>query len=179
MKTQRDLLWGLIFGILFGFLLQKGGMTKYDVIVGQLRLTDFTVLKVMLSAIITGMPGIHLMRSLGWVKLSPKPGSWGKNAVGGLIFGLGFALLGYCPGTIAGAIGNGYLDALLGGLPGVIIGSALLAAIYPKIKNGILKKGDFGAITLSEVFQISDWIVILPLGVLLVVLLYLMERAGL
>jgi len=179
MKTQRDLLWGLIFGILFGFLLQKGGMTKYDVIVGQLRLTDFTVLKVMLSAIITGMPGIHLMRSLGWVKLSPKPGSWGKNAVGGLIFGLGFALLGYCPGTIAGAIGNGYLDALLGGLPGVIIGSALLAAIYPRIKNGILKKGDFGAVTLSEVFQISDWIVILPLGVLLVVLLYLMERAGL
>ncbi len=179
MKTQKDLLWGLIFGILFGFLLQKGGVTKYDVIIGQLRLTDFTVLKVMLSAVITGMLGIHLMKSLRWVKLSPKPGSWGKNAIGGLIFGLGFALLGYCPGTIAGAIGNGYLDALIGGLPGIIIGSALLAAIYPKLKNGILKKGDFGAVTLPEVFHVSDWIVILPLAVLLVALLYLIERAGL
>mgnify|MGYP005835625393 CR=1 FL=1 len=179
MKTQRDLLWGLAFGILFGFLLQKGGVTKYDVIIGQLRLTDFTVLKVMLSAVITGMLGIHVMKSLGWVKLSPKSGSWGKNAIGGLIFGLGFALLGYCPGTIVGAIGNGSLDALIGGLPGIIIGAGLLAAIYPRIKNGILKKGDFGAVTLPEILRVSDWIVILPLAVLLVALLYLIERVGL
>ena len=179
MKTKRDLLWGLVFGILFGFFLHKGGVTKYDVIVGQLLLTDFTVLKVMLSAVITGMLGIHLMKSLGWAKLSPKSGSWGKNAVGGLIFGLGFALLGYCPGTIAGAIGNGYLDAVVGGLPGIIIGAALLAAAYPKLKGGILKKGTFPAVTLPELFRVNDWVVILPLAGLLLAALYLMERGGL
>lgn len=118
-KPKKDipqLLWGLAFGIAFGFLLQKGGVTKYDIIAGQLLLKDFTVVKVMLSAILTGMVGIYFMKSRGWVELYPKSGSLGMNVIGGLIFGAGFAILGYCPGTIAGAIGNGYLDALVGGL---------------------------------------------------------------
>ena len=179
MKTRSPLAWGFLFGIIFGFLLQKGGVTKFDVIVGQLLLNDFTVVKIMLSAVVTGMIGIHLMKSLGWVQLNPKPGSWGKNAIGGLIFGLGFALLGYCPGTIAGAIGNGYLDALVGGLAGILLGSGLFAAAYPGLRDGILKKGDFGNLTLPRLFKVSDWAVIVPLSVLIVLLLYLMERAGL
>lgn len=100
--TRSTLAWGLAFGIAFGFLLQKGGVTKYDVIVGQLLLTDFTVIKIILTAVLTGMLGIYFMKSKGWVTLYPKSGSVGKNVIGGLIFGVGFALLGYCPGTIAG-----------------------------------------------------------------------------
>ena len=119
-KDKSPLVWGLVFGILFGFLLQKGGATKYDIIIGQLLLSDFTVLKIMLSAVLTGMIGIYLMKALGWVELNPKSGSMGSNIIGGLIFGVGFAVLGYCPGTIAGAIGNGYLDALAGGLAGIL-----------------------------------------------------------
>ncbi len=179
MRTRSTLAWGFLFGILFGFLLQKGGVTKYDVILGQLLLEDFTVIKIMLSAVVTGMIGIHLMKSLGWIQLNPKSGSWGKNAIGGLIFGLGFALLGYCPGTIAGAVGNGYLDALIGGLTGILLGSGLFAAAYPKLRNGILRKGDFGDLTLPQLLKVNDWIVIAPLSGLLVLLLYLMERAGL
>jgi hypothetical protein len=179
MKTRLPLAWGFLFGIVFGFLLQKGGVTKYDVIVGQLLLTDFTVLKIMLSSVVTGMIGIHLMKSLGWIQLDPKPGSWGKNAIGGLIFGLGFALLGYCPGTIAGAIGNGYLDATVGGLIGILFGSGLFAAVYPRVKDGLLKAGFFGNLTLPRLFKVSDWAVIAPLSVLIVLLLYLIERAGL
>jgi uncharacterized membrane protein YedE/YeeE len=179
MKTRSSLAWGFLFGTIFGFLLQKGGVTKYDVIIGQLLLNDFTVVKIMLSAVVTGTIGIHLMKGLGWVQLNPKSGSWGKNAIGGLIFGLGFALLGYCPGTIAGAIGNGYLDALVGGLTGILLGSGLFAAAYPRLRDGILKKGDFGNLTLPRLFKISDWAVIVPLSVLVFLLLYLMERAGL
>jgi len=179
MKTRSPLAWGFLFGIFFGFLLQKGGVTKYDVIIGQLLLEDFTVVKIMLSAVVTGMLGIHLMQSLGWIQLNPKPGSWGKNAIGGLIFGLGFALLGYCPGTIAGAIGNGYLDALVGGLVGILLGSGLFAAAYPRLRDGILKKGDFGNLTLPRLLKVGDWAVILPLSILIVLLLYLLERAGL
>ena len=101
MKTKRmKLFWGLLFGIIFGFLLQKGGVTKYDVIINQLLLTDFTVLKIMLSAVVTGMIGLYFMQNRGWIKLRPKAGSLGKNAIGGLIFGVGFALLGYCPGRL-------------------------------------------------------------------------------
>jgi hypothetical protein len=179
MKNRSQLVWGFVFGIVFGFLLQKGGVTKFDVIIGQLLLEDFTVIKIMLSAVVTGTIGIHLMKSLGWIQLNPKSGSWGKNAIGGLIFGLGFALLGYCPGTIAGAIGNGYLDALVGGLTGILLGSGLLAAAYPKLRGGILKKGDFGNLTLPRLLKVNDWIVIIPLSGLLILLLYLMERAGL
>lgn len=179
MRTRSPLAWGFLFGIVFGFLLQKGGVTKYDVIIGQLLLEDFTVIKIMLSAMVTGMIGIHLMKSLGWIQLNPKAGSWGKNAIGGLIFGLGFALLGYCPGTIAGAIGNGYLDALVGGLAGILLGSGLFAAAYPRLRNGILKAGDFGNLTLPQLLKANDWTVVVPLSGLLVLLLYLLERAGL
>lgn len=179
MKTGKSsLVWGLLFGIVFGFLLQKGGVTKYDVIIGQLLLEDFTVVKIMLSAILTGMVGLHLMKALGWVQLKPKSGSWGMNAIGGLIFGLGFAMLGYCPGTIAGAMGNGYLDAITGGLPGILIGSGLLAALYPHLKDGILKKGDFGDMTLPQLLKVGDWAVIVPLSTILAVAMYLMERSG-
>jgi len=179
MKTGKSqLVWGLVFGLIFGFLLQKGGATKYDVILGQLLLTDFTVLKIMLSAVVTGMLGIHLMKRLGWVELKPKSGSWGKNAIGGLIFGLGFAVLGYCPGTIMGAVGNGYLDALTGGLIGILIGSWLLAVLYPRLKDGVLKLGYFGDVTLPKLLKVDDWVVIVPLSILLVLAMVLMESAG-
>jgi hypothetical protein len=178
-KDISPLLWGLAFGIVFGFLLQKGGATKYDVIVGQLLLTDFTVLKIMLSAVLIGMIGIYAMKTVGWVELYPKSGSAGKNIIGGLIFGVGFAVLGYCPGTIAGAIGNGALDALVGGLAGTLVGSGLFAALYPRLSQGILKKGDFGDLTFPRLFKVNDWVIVIPAATLIFIVLYWLERAGL
>ena len=181
-KTQTKVspLWmGLMFGIVFGFLLQKGGATKYDVIVAQLLLSDFTVVKIMLSAVVTGMIGIYAMKAMGWIELSIKSGSLGKNIIGGLMFGVGFAVLGYCPGTIAGAVGNGYLDAIVGGLAGIIIGSGLFAALYPKLKSSILTKGDFGELTFPKLFKVNDWIVVIPAVALIVLLLVWLESVGL
>ena len=178
-NNLSPLAWGLAFGIVFGFLLQKGGVTKYDVILGQLLLTDFTVLKIMLSAVVTGMLGIYLMKSLGWVELQPKSGSVGMNVIGGLIFGVGFAVLGYCPGTIAGAIGNGFLDALVGGVIGIWIGAGLFAALYPKLRKGILAKGDYGDVTLPRLLKVNDWVVVIPVAVLIILVLYWIESAGL
>lgn len=175
---KRPLFFGLGFGILFGFLLHKGGATKYDVIVGQLLLTDFTVLKIMLSAVATGMIGIYFMKSLGLIKLSLKSGSVGKNVIGALIFGVGFATLGYCPGTIAGAIGNGYLDAMTGGLVGIILGTWIFALLYPKLKDGILKMGDFGDITIPRLLKVNDWVVVIPAVALIILLLFWIEKAG-
>ena len=175
---RRPLIFGLGFGIIFGFLLHKGGATKYDIIVAQLLLTDFTVLKIMLSAIVTGMIGIYFMKSMGWIKLSLKSGSVGKNVIGALIFGIGFAVLGYCPGTIAGAVGNGYLDAIVGGLAGIILGTWFFAVMYPKLKDGILKKGDFGDISIPDLLKVNDWVVVVPASALIVFVLFLIEKAG-
>lgn len=178
-QKKLQLFLGLVVGIIFGIFLQKGGVTNYDVILSQLLLKDFTVVKIMLSAVVTGMIGIYLMKSLGLVQLNPKPGSLGTSLIGGLIFGAGFATLGYCPGTIAGAVGNGFLDALVGGLIGIVIGAALFAALYPKLNRSILNWGDFGTITLPELLKVNPWIVIVPLVVLIILLLQWIESAGL
>jgi hypothetical protein len=170
---------GLVIGVFFGFLLQRSGVTKYDVILEQLLLTDFTVVKVMLSAVITGMLGVHLLRSLGMVRLHPKPGSLGSSVVGGLIFGVAFAILGYCPGTIAGAAGQGSLDAMISGAAGILVGEGLFATVYPKLQKPILMQGDLGTLTLPEMFKVNAWVVVIPTAILLTLLLVLLERAGL
>lgn len=178
-KRGLQLVLGLVTGILFGTLLQKGGATDYNVILGQLLLEDWTVVKIMLSAVITGMIGVHFLKSIGLAELHPKPGSVGQSIIGGLIFGVGFATLGYCPGTIAGAVGQGYMDAAIGGVVGILIGAGILAAIYPKLQNSIMNKGNFGDITLPKLLRVNRWIVVIPFAAGLIALLVWMERAGL
>jgi len=181
LHERKKLQLGIGFGtgIFFGFLLQKGGVTNYDVILGQLLLTDFTVVKIMLSAVITGMVGIYLLRSLGLATLHPKPGSFGSTVIGGLLFGVGFGLLGYCPGTLAGAVGQGALDALLGGMIGILIGTGLFAAFFPALERKILNKGYFGEITWPELLRVNPWGLILPITLGILLLLFWIETSKL
>ena len=177
-KRRVQLVLGLLIGIIFGFLLQKGGVTRYDVIIGQLLLTDFTVVKIMLSAMVIGKIGVHVLRGLGMAQLHPKPGSIGTTVIGGLIFGVGFGILGYCPGTMVGAVGQGSLDALFGGVVGALIGAGVFSGIYPKLENSILNKGYFGELTWPELLKRNHWWVIAPVALLVLGLLYLIERSG-
>ena len=178
-KNGVQLGFGLVMGVIFGFLLQKGGVTNYDVILGQLLLTDFTVVKIMLSAVVTGTVGVHALNSMGLAQLHPKPGSLGASVVGGLIFGVGFGTLGYCPGTIAGAVGQGFLDALFGGVIGILIGAGLFASWYPKLEARVLHLGDFGELTLPQLLKVNPWVVVLAVALALVILLFVLEKAGL
>jgi hypothetical protein len=178
-NKKAQLTLGFVAGILFGFLLQKGGATSYDVILGQLLLNDFTVVKIMISAVITGMIGVHFLKSVGLAQLHPKPGSIGISVIGAIFFGIGFATLGYCPGTIAGAVGQGSLDALLGGVVGILVGAWLLATLYPRLQGTIMKRGDFGDLTLPELLRVNHWVVTIPLAAGLIGLLVWIERAGL
>ena len=177
-QSKLQLLFGFITGIIFGFLLQKGGVGRYNVIINQLLLKDFTVLKIMLSAAVTGMIGIYFLKGRKLVELHPKSGSFGMTVVGGLIFGIGFAVLGYCPGTISAAIGQGNLDALSGGLIGIILGAGLFAQLYPKIQK-FLKIGWFGSITWPELFKVNPWVVIVPLSLIIIAIFFRLEAAGL
>lgn len=177
-RKPAQLLIGLLLGVAFGFLLQRGGATRYDVIIGQLLLEDFTVVKIMLSAVVVGTLGVHLMKSLGLAELHPKPGSVGTSLIGGLIFGAGFATLGYCPGTIAGAVGQGSMDALFGGVVGILLGAGALAALYPRLARGVMTVGDFGDATLPRLLRVNEWVVVLPMAVLLTLLLWWLESLG-
>jgi hypothetical protein len=167
---------GLFTGIVFGFLLQKGGVTDYDIIIGQLLLIDFTVLKIMLSAVVIGMVGAHLLKEIGLIRLQPKPGTVRSSVIGGLMFGVGFGILGYCPGTIAGALGNGYIDAIPGGI-GLIMGSGLFAAKYNQIQN--ISGNGFEKLTIPEQLNVNKWMIIIPLSITLILMLVLIEKSGL
>lgn len=145
--AQRVL--GFIFGIVFGFLLQKGGVAKYEVLMGQFFLTDFTVMKVMLTAITVGTVGIFSLRAMGLVKLHVKPTRYASNIVGGLLFGIGLGLLGYCPGTGAAALGQGNYDALAG-IMGLLAGSYFYAETSAYLSATIQKIGNRGGIMLPD-----------------------------
>jgi hypothetical protein len=178
-NKNAQIVLGLLFGIMFGFLLQKGGVTDYNVITGQLLLTDYTVVKLMLSAVIVGMIGFHLLKHFGYVQSHAAEGSIGSNVIGGLIFGVGFALLGYCPGTVAGAVGTGALDALFGGMVGLLVGAGFFAEMYPMIKSRILTWGKFPAVTVPEFLHLNVWIVIILMEVFMIGFLVLLEYFGL
>ena len=173
---QRAL--GLLFGIVFGIFLQKAGVTQYRVIIGQLLLTDFTVLKVMMSAVVVGTFGVHFMYGKGMVNLHVRGGSFGSTVIGGLIFGAGFALLGYCPGTVAGAVGQGAMDALVGGVLGLIFGSWIYAVSFPRIAP-FLEQGKFKNERLQDLFHTGTWQTVIPVVVIIIALLAALEWLGL
>ncbi len=156
---MNQLFYGLVTGILFGFFLQRGQVLRYDKQIGALRFMDMTIVKFMLTAIFVGTVGIYLLYDLGLVKLSIKPTIIGATIAGGLIFGIGWGLLGYCPGTSIGAIGEGRWDGLWGVL-GMLAGAALYAEAYPLMKKTLLIWGDLGKITLPGVLGVNHWFVI-------------------
>ena len=156
---MSELLYGLITGILFGFLLQRAQVLRYEKQIGALRLLDMTIVKFMLSAVLTGMVGIYILKDKGLASLSLKPTILGAVIPGGLIFGVGWALLGYCPGTSIGAVAEGRIDGLWG-VVGMLIGAAVFAEIYPVLQKTLLTWGDFGKITLPQALGINHWFII-------------------
>ena len=86
----------LILGILFGFSLNKAGLTRYHKIVNVFRFTDMAVLKFMMTALVVAMSGLYVLRGLGLIQFPNIPATYiVGNLVGGLIFGVGMALTGY------------------------------------------------------------------------------------
>ena len=168
---------GLLFGVIFGFLLQKGGVAKFDILLGVLLLENFVVVKVMLTAIIVGMVGSYILRRMGVIKLQISETKYGANIMGGLLFGVGFGLLAYCPGTNAAAVGQGNLDALVGVI-GLILGSYLYA-LSSKFGSGTVSRwGQRGKLTLPELVGVSQGVFIAIAAPVLAVLLVLLDMAG-
>ncbi len=169
------LMYGILTGILFGFLLQKAGVLRYDKQLGALRLMDMTIVKFMLSSVMVAMVGVYLLKDLGLVTLSIKPTILGGAVMGGLLFGIGWGLFGYCPGTAVGALGEGRWDALWGIL-GMLTGAAVYAEAYPLMQRTVLTWGNFGNITLPQVLGVNHWLVIVIFVVAGILLLGWFEK---
>ncbi len=161
---------GLVTGVLFGVLLQKGRVLRFEKQIGALLLQDMTILKFMLSAILIGMIGILLLSNMGMITLSHKPMNVGAVLIGAALFGAGWAIMGFCPGTSLGALGEGRWHAVFAIL-GMIAGAALYAELYPFFKSTILAWHDFGKIGLPQALGISQWYIV-PIFWLVTVVLF-------
>ncbi len=153
---------GLFTGILFGVLLQKGRVAKYQVILGQFLLKDWTVVKIMGTAVVVGAVGIYALLPTDAVSLHLKPLAWGGIILGGLCFGIGMAVLGYCPGTGIAACGEGRKDAVVG-VVGMLFGAGIYVAAYPPLKAFTEQFGNAGKITLPEITDTNPWLWIVGL----------------
>jgi uncharacterized membrane protein YedE/YeeE len=154
-----DQLLGLVTGVLFGFLLQKGRVLRFEKQLGAMLLKDMTILKFMLSSILVGMVGILWLSDLEVLKLGHKPMNVGAVVVGGALFGAGWAIMGFCPGTSVGAVGEGRWHALFA-VAGMIAGAAVYAELYPFFKATVLAWKDYGRIGLPELLGVSPWVIV-------------------
>jgi uncharacterized membrane protein YedE/YeeE len=175
-----DLLTALVLGIGFGFALNKAGLTKYHKIVNVFRLTDLTVLKFMMTALVVSMSGLYVLRGLGWVTFPVVPPTYVVgNLVGGLIFGVGMALTGFCPGTCAAGSGEGKLDYLIPGLLGFLVGAGLYGITYPTVFPVISAIANSGSVVIPDLWNLNPFLTVLLFTLLALFLFYLIDRAGL
>jgi uncharacterized membrane protein YedE/YeeE len=112
---------------------QQSWLTKYNKIINVYRFTDMTVLKFMMTALVVSMSGLYALRGLGLITFPNVPATYiVGNLVGGIIFGFGMALSGYCPGTCSCRCGEGKLDYLIPGLFGFLVGAVIYGLTYDK-----------------------------------------------
>ena len=176
MSTEQIL--GLVTGLAFGFLLQKGRVLRYEKQVAAMLFKDMTILKFMLSAIIVGMFGILALNDLEIIKLSHKAMNLGAVVIGGALFGIGWAVMGYCPGTSVGALGEGRWQAIFG-VVGMIVGAAIYAELFPFFKSTVLTWADFGKIGLPEALGVNHWVIAVIFTLITLALFRWFEKKGL
>ena len=156
LNAPIGLLLSLLVGTGFGFWLERAGFGSARKLTAIFYLRDFAVLKVMFSAMATAAVGLQLLAALGYVDLAalfvPPSIVW-PQAVGGLLFGLGFVAGGWCPGTAAVGVASGKFDALVF-LLGAGLGSLAFAGVQPQL-GGFLQAGACAVGALPEQLGVS------------------------
>ena len=162
-------LWGGLFiGILWGFVLQKAQVCKYEVVARLFMLQEFTVFRLGAPLIGTAMVSLYFLHDIGIITSLAVPKTLIlAQILGGLFMGAGIAISGYCPGTSAGALGEGALDAFFF-MFGMFCASALFAEIYPFVNKTLFSTGDYQNVTFPELFNINHWLLIIPFVILVI-----------
>ncbi len=173
MSVFSGILIGLLTGIVFGFALEKSRVFEPGVIVGQMQLRNFLMLRVFLAAVITGLLVLAALHGVFGVKLSLKPLLVRADLIGGLILGAGIALAGACPGTSLAQIGAGYRDAwfvVAGGIAGAVAYGYADVPITAFFAESGAKLG------LDGLLGLPFWIVAVGLAAILAAGLVVLER---
>ncbi|MGI9385383.1 MAG: YeeE/YedE thiosulfate transporter family protein [Methyloligellaceae bacterium] len=175
MTTLSLVLLGLAMGFLFGWALEKSRVFEPGMMIGQMQLRNFVMLKVFLAAVATSLVVLAVMNGAFDVKLHPKALNLSANVAGGLLLGAGIVIAGACPGTVLAQIGAGYRDAwftVAGGLAGAMAFGYLQADIKP-----ILLAGGPGKVTFAELTGLPFWALALAVALALVAGLVALEKA--
>ena len=176
---MSEIIKPLVLGLGFGWLLQKAGLTHYAKIVNIYRLRDMTVMQFMLVALLVGGIVLQAGVDLGLSAALVVPATvLLANFVGGVVFGVGMATAGYCPGTIVAEAGEGRLDAWIAGLSGLFVGAIVFGLLQPVIMPVLARFGALGHITFAQLIGASPWLVLLVFGELVVIVLVLVARIG-
>ena len=147
-----SLLYALLVGVAMGALIQRVGASSPKMILASLRLENLAIIKFMATTIAVGMVGVYLLGNVMPMHLDIKPTYVVGVLAGGLIFGTGFAVGGYCPGTCVVGIGERRRDAwfaLLGGVTGALI----FTAVYRLIEAPLIKPMNYGKVTLADLLH--------------------------
>lgn len=166
----------VIFGFLFGAILQFSRLNRYNTISGMAMLKDLTMAKAIAVAIGLGLIFVNIEIGLGFASYHIKPLILGGILLGGIIFGCGMAILGYCPGTIPISMGEGSLDALAG-FAGAIVAGIIYTLVLPSIKG--ITGPDLGQLSLAGLFDdpgAAFYIIVVAAGMALVYIAFLLNR---
>ncbi len=163
---MQTLLIGFLIGCAFGAILYMGGATSYRRILGTLLLKDMWIIKLMATAIGVGTLGVYLLDLNGLANMSIKPAYLGGVAVGGVIFGIGWAVSGYCPGTCVVGSSEGKLDAIFTVIGG-LVGALLFSMAYPALEATLIEPLNFGAVTLRDLTGVSGIYLAIPFSAML------------
>jgi uncharacterized protein len=174
MSLTIAILVGLLMGAVFGLALEKSRVFEPGVIVGQMQMRNFIMLKVFLTAVATGAVVLAVLNGFGLVKLQPKAALYAADIVGGLTLGIGIALAGACPGTTLAQVGAGYRDALFT-LAGGLVGAVAFSYAQPALSKSFLGSGG-GKIIFTDMLGIPYWLGALVLAAVLVVVLVSLEH---
>ncbi len=163
---MQTLIIGFLIGCAFGAILYLGGASSYRRILGTLLLKDMWIIKLMATAIGVGTLGVYLLDFNGLANMSIKPAYvWGV-AFGGIIFGIGWAVSGYCPGTCIVGSGEGKKDAMFTVL-GAFVGAFVFSLVFPYIESGLIAKANFGKITFEGLLGINGIYLAIPFSLAL------------
>ncbi|MBS0533135.1 MAG: YeeE/YedE family protein [Proteobacteria bacterium] len=155
MSLTSAIFIGIAMGVVFGFALEKSRVFEPGIIVGQMQMRNFIMLKVFLTAVATGAVVLAALNGFGVVKLAPKAAMYYADVVGGLILGAGIALAGACPGTTLAQIGAGYRDALFT-LVGGLAGAVTYSYAEPTLSKTVLGQSS-GKLIFSQFMGIPYW----------------------
>jgi uncharacterized membrane protein YedE/YeeE len=167
----------VVLGFFFGFFLERGGMGNPHRLTGVFYRTDFAVPKMMFTAILVASTGLFLLADLKLLDMGRIwiiPAYYWPQLVGGALFGLGYLISGYCPGTAAAGFASGRLDALVVML-GIGSGSVLFAVLYPLLE-GFYLTGKAGPLTLPDATGMNHWVLLAAVYVLAGFMFNAMER---